>query len=128
MQQTYLSARQQRLSAQVFNIASIIAVLAPPLIMLWIAASIFVYAAIAHHPNPRVVKYLRSAGYRFYGLAGSLVVVLNYSEQMKPWFGGTLHMWLAVWLISLLVIVPLGVRDIVRAAREPWAGLNLAAA
>ncbi|HQR61069.1 MAG TPA: DUF2244 domain-containing protein, partial [Methylophilaceae bacterium] len=59
-----------------------------------------------------------------YGLAGSLVVVLNYTEIMKHWFGGALHMWLAVWLVSLLVIVPMGLRDIVRAAREPWADLT----
>lgn len=110
-----ITARQQKLSAQIFNIASICAVLVPPLILLWIAASIFTYAAIAHHPNQRVVEYLRKAGYRFYGLVGSLVVALNYTGIMKDWFGSVQAMWISIWLLSLLVIVPPGIRDLVSA-------------
>lgn len=125
MGQTVLSIRQQKLSAQIFNIASIVSVLIPPLILLWIAASIFTYAAIAHHPNTKVREFLRPAGYRFYGLVGSLVVALNYSGLLKQWLGSTTHVWLAVWAASLLVVVPLGLRDIFRAAKEPWGELAI---
>ena len=29
-------------------------------------------------------------------------------------------MWLTVWILSILVVVPLGVRDIWKAAHEDW--------
>lgn len=125
MAENLITAHQQKVSAQVFNWASICAVLIPPLIMLWIAASIFTYAAIAHHPNQRVVDYLRPSGYRFYGLVGSLVVLLNYTEQLRHLLGGMLNMWFTVWLVSLLVIVPVGLRDILRASREEWRDMQV---
>lgn len=34
-------------------------------------------------------------------------------------------MWLAVWGLAILVIVPWGVRDILRAGREPWRDMLL---
>jgi hypothetical protein len=128
MTTTLLSASSQERSAQVFNIASVIAVLLLPvfpILMLWIAGSIFVYASIAHHPNQRVREYLRFSGYRFYGLVGSLVVVLNYTNELRRLFGGTMPMWGAIWLISILVVVPLGLRDIRRAARERWVDMAI---
>lgn len=126
MAEIILSSRQQKLSAQIFNVASIVSVLIPPLILLWIAASIFTYAAVAHHPNPRVREFLRPAGFRFYGLVGSLVVVLNFSGLMKQWMGSASSVWLTVWAVSLLVIVPLGVRDILRASRASWPDMQVA--
>jgi len=120
-----ISASQQKLSARVFNIASIVAVLIPPLLMLWIAASIFVYASLIHHPNPRIADYLRPAGYRFYGLVGSLVAALNFTEQLSHLLGSNLTMWLAVWGLAILVIVPWGLRDIIRAGHEPWQDMLL---
>jgi len=115
-----VSASQCRRAAQIFIIGSIIAVLIPPLIMVWIAASIFAYASVAHHPDMRVREYQRWAGYRFYGLAGTLVVVLNFSGAMKDWVGGGVTLLLAVWALSLLVVVPLGIRDLIRIRRENW--------
>ena len=115
-----IGAAQCRRSAQIFIIGSIISVLIPPLLMVWIAASIFVYASVAHHPDMRVREFQRHAGYRFYGLVGTLVVVLNFSGAMKDWLGGGMNLMFTVWAISLLVIVPLGVRDLVRISRENW--------
>lgn len=115
-----ISASQCRRSAQLFIIGSIISVLVPPLIMVWIAASIFAYASVAHHPNMRVREYQLWAGYRFYGLIGTLVVVLNFSGEMKAWVGGGVNLLLAVWAVSLLVIVPLGIWDLIRISRENW--------
>jgi len=115
-----VSASQCRRAAQIFIIGSIIAVLIPPLIMVWIAASIFAYASVAHHPDMRVREYQRWAGYRFYGLAGTLVVVLNFSGAMKDWVGGGVNLLLAVWALSLSVVVALGNRDLIRIRRENW--------
>lgn len=114
-----------RRSAQIFIIGSIISVLIPPLIMVWIAASIFIYASAAHHPDMRVGEYQRWAGYRFYGLVGTLVVVLNFSGAMKAWVGGGVHLLLTVWAVSLLVVVPFGIRDLIRINRENWQDMRV---
>ncbi|GAO36564.1 hypothetical protein SCT_1972 [Sulfuricella sp. T08] len=115
-----VSAAQCRRSAQIFIIGSMISVLAPPLLMVWIAASIFAYASVAHHPDMRVREYQRWAGYRFYGLVGTLIVVLNFSGEMKDLLGGGMNLLFTVWAVSLLVVVPLGIRDLIRISRENW--------
>ncbi len=134
-----ITAAQQRRDAQLFNILSCGAIGLMPLIiptLLWIAASIFVHASIAHHPNLRVRELLYPGGYRFYGMVGALVVVLNFSSIMSSWIPGViklgpLHLpmfWVWVWLLSLLVVVPLGVRDILRAKNENWQDMTVEAA
>lgn len=122
-----ISAGQCKLSARVFNIGSIIATLLPVLAPIWIAGSIFTYAAVAHHPDSRVGEYTRWAGYRFYGVAGSFVIILNFSGELKALLGGALNMWLAVWAVGILVVVPLGLRDLYRAGRENWQDLTVEA-
>ena len=123
-----ITAKQQQRAAQSFNFFSCIAVLLMPAIipmLLWIAASIFAYSIAAHHPNPRVCEYLTPAGHRFYGLVGSLVVVLNFSSQLADWVGGWWQLAALLWIISILVVVPLGVRDIRRAQRELWHDMTI---
>jgi hypothetical protein len=120
-----ISASQCRRSAQIFIIGSMLSVLIPPLLMIWIAASIFAYASVAHHPDIRVREYQRWAGYRFYGLVGTLVVALNFSGDMKAWLGGGVNLLFTVWAVSLLVIVPLGIRDLIRISRENWQDMKV---
>ena len=115
-----ITAQQQMRTAQSFSFFSIIAVLIPVLIPIWIAASIFVYAAIAHHPNPRVCDFLTYSGYRFYGLVGTLVAVLNFSSYLSNLVGGGYNLIFIIWALAILIVVPLGIRDILRAKREPW--------
>lgn len=115
-----ISAAQCRRSAQIFLFGSILAVMVPPLIMVWIAASIFVYASAAHHPDRRVGEYQRWAGYRFYGITGSLVVILNFTGELKELLGGNVNMWLTVWAVCIMVVVPLGIWDLIRISRENW--------
>lgn len=115
-----ISSKQQKLSAQLFAICTNIAVLLPILVPIWIAASIFVYASIAHHPNTRVRDYLVPQGYRFYGVIGALVVILNFSSQLANMVGGGKNLILICWALAFLVIVPLNIRDILRANKEPW--------
>jgi len=125
MATSIVSAKQQMRSAQAFAFFSSIAVVIPVLIPIWIAASIFVYAAIANHPNQRVCDYLVPAGYRFYGLVGTLVVILNFSSQLAKWVGGGLNLIFIIWALAILIVVPLGVRDILRAKHEPWQEMQL---
>ncbi|HEY3325695.1 MAG TPA: hypothetical protein VGK14_00835 [Novimethylophilus sp.] len=123
-----ITAAQQRRDAQIFNMLSCAAILLMPLVipaLLWIAASIFVHASIAHHPNQRVRDYLYPGGYRFYGLVGALVVGLNFSPQMSKAVGGGIRLLFLVWLVSVLVVVPLAVRDILRARKENWQDITV---
>ncbi|MEQ1602695.1 MAG: hypothetical protein HOP04_14645 [Methylophilaceae bacterium] len=118
--ESLISAMQQRRSAQAFNFFSCVAILIPVLIPIWIAASIVVYATVAHHPNQQVRDFLTPAGYRFYGLVGALVVTLNFSSMMAAWVGGGLNLALIIWASGFLIVFPLGVRDIMRAQKFPW--------
>jgi hypothetical protein len=94
-------------------------VLSVPPIMIWLAASIFVYASVAHHPDPRVVQYNRWAGYRFYGATGLLVVL---GQPLYSLLEGAKGLLLN-WAIMALIVVPWAAWDIVRAGRESWQDL-----
>jgi len=110
-------------AAQSFTFFCCIAVLLMPLVipmLLWIAASIFVYAAAACHPNPKICDFIKYSGYRFYGVVGTIVVVLNFSSQLSKAVGGWLYLSGIIWVLSMLVVIPLGVRDMRRAKKEPW--------
>lgn len=123
-----ITAAEQKRAAKLFTQLSCAATVLMPLIipmLLWIAASIFVHASIAHHPNQRVRDFLYPAGYRFYGVVGTLVVILNFSPQMSKWVGGWLHLGVIIWVSSLLIILVPGIRDILRANKENWQDMTI---
>jgi hypothetical protein len=96
-------------------------VLSLPPIMIWLGASIFVYASIAHHPNARAAHFNKWAGYRFYGVMGSLVVI-------GPAIYGLLDGWQGLMLVlgsAVAIIVPWAIYDIFKAAREPWQDVTI---
>lgn len=140
-----ISATSSRFAAQLFNILTVVAllisltalllgkllashkigflpfVLSLPPVMLWLGASIFVYAGIAHHPNPRTTHYNKWAGYRFYGVMGSLMVI-------GPAIYGLLDGWQGLMLVlglAVTIIVPWALFDIYKAAREPWQDMTI---
>lgn len=140
-----ITAASSRFAAQLFNIITVTAlmisltalllgkllaghnigflpfVLSLPPIMIWLGASIFVYAAIAHHPNPRTVHYNKWAGYRYYGVMGSLVV---FGQPLYGLLGGWQGLMLVLGL-AVAIIVPWALYDIWRAARESWTDITL---
>ncbi|MEZ0231741.1 MAG: hypothetical protein ACAH12_02785 [Methylophilaceae bacterium] len=123
-----ITAKQQMHAAQSFAFFSSVSVILLPTIFpmfLWIAASIFVYASLACHPNAKICDYVKYSGYRFYGVVGGLVALLNFSSQLSKLAGGTLNLILIVWIVSILIVVPFGVRDILRAKREPWQDMQV---
>jgi len=140
-----ITASSSRFAAQLFNIITVAAltisltalllgkllashkigflpfVLSLPPVMIWLGASIFVYASIAHHPNPRTAHYNKWAGYRFYGVMGSLMVI-------GPAIYGLLDGWQGLMLVlglAVTIIVPWALFDIYKAAREPWADMTI---
>ncbi|MCA1979871.1 MAG: hypothetical protein LDL19_11610 [Thiobacillus sp.] len=140
-----ISAASSRFSAQLFNIITVAAlmvsltalllgkllashkigflpfVLSLPPVMIWLGASIFVYASIAHHPNPRTTHYNKWAGYRFYGVMGSLVVIGQPIYGLVGGFGGLM----LVLGLAVAIIVPWALYDIWKAAREPWQDMTI---
>ncbi len=111
-----ITAEQCQLAAQIFNLATIVAVVVPVLLMIWVGASMFVYAANAHHPDERVARYTRRAGFRFYGVAGAMVI---FGQPIVSWLGG-FHGVLAIWAIFAVALIPPAVVDILRARKEVW--------
>ncbi|MDP1681156.1 MAG: hypothetical protein Q8L39_05210 [Burkholderiales bacterium] len=112
-----LEADRCRFAAQVFNLATIVAVIIPiPLFMIWIGASMFVYAANAHHPDERVAHYTRRAGYRFYGVVGAMVIA---GQPILSWIGG-LKGVLVIWALIAVGLIPAAIWEIFKARREAW--------
>ena len=140
-----ISASSSRFNAQLFNLITVAAllvsltalllgkllashnigflpfVLSLPPVMIWLGASIFVYASIAHHPNARTVHYNKWAGYRFYGVMGSMVV---FGQLLYGLLGGWQGLMLVLGL-AVAIIVPWALFDIVKAAREPWEDITI---
>ena len=96
-------------------------VLSLPPVMIWLGASMFVYASIAHHPNPRTAHYNKWAGYRYYGVMGSLVV---FGQPLYDLLGGWQGLMLVLGL-AVVIIVPWALLDVYRAAREPWQDMTI---
>lgn len=143
--QRFIPASSSRFAAQLFNIITVVVmltsitalllgkllasqkvgflpfVLSLPPVMIWFGGSIFVYASIAHHPNVRATHYNKWAGYRFYGVMGSLMVI-------GPAIYGLLDGWGGLMLVqglAVTIIVPWALFDIFRAAREPWVDMTV---
>jgi hypothetical protein len=84
--------------------------------MIWLGASIFVYASIAHHPNLQTRHFNKWAGYRFYGVMGSLVV---FGQPIYSIAGGFTGLMMVMGL-AVAIIVPWAIVDIVKARRAHW--------
>ena len=111
-----VTADSARKAAKIFYYGNILSVLIPfPVFILWFGAGILVYALLRHNPNPRVGYYTQIATYHYYGLAGGLVPVLTFAsgDFFANW-------WWALWIICVIVLLPLSVRQILRINREEW--------
>ncbi len=122
-----LAVASTLLSGALFLLGSLIAdqrlailpmAMAMPPIAIWLGASIFVYASIAHHPDLTVRHYHKWAGYRYYALIGTLPIVPLFIEHLP---GG----WWSVATILLLALVPWSLWDIWRAGQENWQDLEV---
>jgi hypothetical protein len=124
-----LSAKSCWLSSQVVNLGSMISIILAPLVVplvLWFAGSIFAYAAVAHHPDERVRHYCRMAGYRYYAYMGALPTALIFAGSIQSFFHiKPLAMWIWVWVLGLVMLVPWGVYDILKSRKENWQDLSI---
>lgn len=115
-----VSARSARTAASLFNYGTIAAVLVPvPLGLLWLGASMVVYAMNRHHPEPRVGHCAQQAAYRFYAVAGGFVALATFFPGQQ-W-----SYYLYAWIAAAAVLVPWSVLDLVRIHRERWCDLEL---
>ncbi|MCF8158415.1 MAG: hypothetical protein K9J22_03510 [Burkholderiaceae bacterium] len=122
-----ITAKQQMRSAQGFTFFSCLAVLLLPLVIplfIWVAASIFMYAAAANHPNHKICEYMTKSAYRFYSTFALLVVMAFFGFMLGEKIG-VLNVLFLVWGISILLVVPLGIRDMLRASKEDWQDMKM---
>jgi hypothetical protein len=114
-----VSGRSARFAATLFNLGSIVAVAVPPLTLLWLGASMLVYAMNRHHPNPKVGYYTQQAAYRFYGVAGTVVIAAAFIP------GGGWQYYLLAWAVAAAIIIPWSVWDLVRIFRDDWQDVQI---
>ncbi len=115
-----LPGRKARAAAAVFNYGNIIAVIVPvPLGMLWLGASMLVYAMNRHHPDPKVGHYTQQAAYRFYGVSGFFVAVATFIP------GGGWNYYLVSWALAAAILIPWSIFDLIRIRRDRWDDLQL---
>jgi len=117
--QALLPARSCRNAAALFNVGNMVAVLFPPAGLLWLAASMVIYAMNRHHPEARVGHYTQIAAYRIYAVAGLLVAAALFVPK------NGLNYYLAFWAISIAIIFPLSIRDLLRIRRDDWQDINI---
>ena len=104
-----------RNAAATFNFGTIAAVLIPvPVGLLWLGASMIVYALNRHHPHPKVGHYTQQAAYRFYGIMGFLVAVAVFFP------GNSWRLYLISWVITAAILIPWSIVDLVRIYRDRW--------
>ncbi|NOY66998.1 MAG: hypothetical protein GXP13_06275 [Gammaproteobacteria bacterium] len=114
-----LSAKSSRFAASLFNYGNIIAVLLPPVGMLWLAMSMVVYALNRHHPNEKVGEYTQQAAYRIYGVTGLIVAAAIFIPK------DSVNYYLAIWAVSVLIIVPWSIVDLWRIRKDDWQELEI---
>jgi hypothetical protein len=89
-----------------------------PPVMIWLAASIFVYASIAHHPDLTVRHYNKWAGYRYYAVVGAMTIFANDLAHLPTG-------WLGVWGLFILALVPWAAYDVWKAGGEDWRDIEV---
>lgn len=115
-----LSGHKARTAAAVFNYGNIIAMMVPvPLGMLWLGASMLVYALNRHHPDPKVGHYTQQAAYRFYGISGFFVAAATFIP------GGEWTYYLVAWALAAAILIPWSIFDLIRIRRDRWDDLQL---
>ncbi len=117
---TRVSGRRARTAAVVFNIGNIVAIMVPiPLGMLWLGASMLVYAMNRHHPNEKVGHYTQQAAYRFYGITGFFVAAATFIP------GGGWDYYLVAWGLAALILIPWSILDLVKIGRDHWEDIDI---
>jgi hypothetical protein len=123
----YLSIGTTLLSASLYSLGLMITdkkmaflplAMSWPPIMIWLAFSIFVYAAIAHHADTKVRHYNKWAGYRYYAVVGTLVVFANDLAHLPTG-------WPGVYVLMVVTLVPWSIYDVWKAGRENWVDIEL---
>ncbi len=112
--QQIITAKRARKAAGLFNIGNIISMLVPfPVGIFWVGFSMVVYAMNRYHPNEKVGYYTQQAAYRFYGVAGFVVVVAIF-------FGTEIQYWLVTWAICAGILIPWSIFDLIRIRKDNW--------
>jgi len=91
----------------------------PPVGLLWLAASMVVYAMNRHHPYEKVGDYTQQAAYRIYGVTGLIVAAAIFIPK------DGLNYYLAIWAVAILIVVPWSIRDLWRIRKDDWCDVEI---
>lgn len=129
-----LSGRSAKHAASVLHLGNLITILLPlfaiyswffseehsfaaliviPILVIWIGASMLLYAIHRHHPNPKVGRYTKRATHWFFAAVGGFVVVGIF-------FPIDARYYLGAWLLAALAIVPWSIWNLIQIARDEW--------
>lgn len=109
-----ITGAEARRAAKWFNYGTLVSLVLPlPLMIFWSGLSMLVYALTRYHPNPKVGEYTQMAAYRFYGVAGSTIVLGTF-------FPPKLSYYLVLWFVCALILVPWSLYDLWRINRDCW--------
>jgi len=114
-----LTGKSCRFAAALFNYGNILTVLLPPVGLLWLAASMVVYAMNRHHPNEKVGEYTQQAAYRIYGVIGMIVAAAVFIPK------DSLNYYLGIWIAAVLIIVPWSILDLWRIRKDDWQDIEI---
>ena len=114
-----LGGKSCRFAASLFNYGNIVTVLLPPVGLLWLAASMVIYALNRHHPNEKVGEYTQQAAYRIYGVIGLIVAAAIFIPK------DSLNYYLAIWALAVVIIVPWSIVDLWRIRKDNWQDIEI---
>lgn len=119
----WVSGRAARSACAVFNYGNIAAILVPiPIGLLWLGASMIVYAMNRHHPNEKVGHYTQQAAYRLYGVIGFFVSVAIFFP------GNNWNYYLIAWGLAAAILIPWSLVDLIRIKRDQWQDISVSVA
>jgi len=109
-----ITGAQAKRAAKWFNYGTLVSMILPlPLMIFWTGMSMLIYALNKHHPNPKVGHYTQWAAYRFYGVAGSTIVLGTF-------FPPKVSYYLVLWAITAIILVPWSLYDLRRINQDTW--------
>jgi hypothetical protein len=115
-----ISGKSARFASALFNYGNVAAILVPvPLGLLWVGASMVIYAMNRHHPNPKVGHYTQQAAYRFYGVTGFFVAIATFFPR-NAW-----AYYLTAWVLAAAILVPWSIIELIRIRRDSWDDMEI---
>ncbi|MEW6612832.1 MAG: hypothetical protein ACOY5C_06940 [Pseudomonadota bacterium] len=137
------AAASARRAASAFHYGNLAAALIPGFGVLWFGLSMLTFAVNSHHPDPRVLDFNRRGARNFYplmaiallflasgfgGFTGALDVanafkllgLAEFGQHLRQVAGPLANQMLDIWMLFILVMLPLTLRDLYAIRKTKW--------